>query len=54
MKCCNCPYYEFYSDFNKCDLLYCECYREVNNCKIVNDDGTINEIEYEKAKEYMW
>lgn len=54
MRCSKCPYYECYPDFNKCNLLCWECYREDSNCTLVNDDGAINEIEYEKAKKYMW
>lgn len=54
MKCNKCPYYERSTDYNRCKLLHFEYYREDNNCLVVNDDNSINEEEYEKAKEYMW
>lgn len=54
MKCCMCSYYKCSPDFNECTLLRWECYRESDNCIVVNDDGTLNEVEYERAKEYMW
>ncbi|EDS78109.1 hypothetical protein CBC_0710 [Clostridium botulinum C str. Eklund] len=53
MKCSKCPYYKCCPNSNECELLHFEYYREIDDCKIVNNDGTINEIEYEKLKKYM-
>lgn len=53
MKCCKCSYYKRSLNFNMCDLLNWECYRELNDCNVINDDGSINEVEYKKVIEYM-
>ena len=54
MRCCKCKYY--YSncqDFNTCTLLKWECSREIDDCKVINDDGTINKEEYDDVMQYM-
>ena len=54
MKCNRCPfYYNNYQDFNECKLLHWECSREADNCTIVNDNGTVNQNELDKIKEFL-
>jgi hypothetical protein len=49
MKCYKCPFYRSSSIWNRCDLTESECFREPENCSLVNDDGTVNQEEYNKA-----
>jgi len=49
MKCFNCGLYASGYLSNACSLLEMECFRALDNCAVVNDDGTINAGEFEKA-----
>jgi hypothetical protein len=42
MKCSKCPFYHSEYTFNLCKVTDAECFRQQDNCKLVNDDGTIN------------
>lgn len=43
VKCCDCPQYEIGYMFNHCKLTDNECFETLENCKLVNDDGTVRE-----------
>lgn len=53
MKCVFCSYYRSSPTFNECKLLGWECCSTSDDCTAVNDDGTINEDELEKIREYL-
>ena len=48
MKCFKCKYYEAGSMSNQCTLLKWENQRTTDDCEYVNDDGTVNEKEFNK------
>lgn len=48
MKCYMCPYYVQGMLENECKVTGDYCFHTVDDCDLVNDDGTINE---EKVKE---
>lgn len=49
MRCCNCKYYESGCTYNRCNVIGDEYFHMQNDCKLVNDDNTINENELKKA-----
>lgn len=53
MNCNRCPQYRESPDFNECKLLGWECCRMPDNCKCVNDDGTINQEEFDKEMKHL-
>lgn len=48
-----CSYYRSSPTFNECKLLGWECCSTSDDYTAVNDDGTINEDELEKIREYL-
>lgn len=48
MRCYECKYYKSGLNWNTCMLTGAEYFPPLNNCKLVNDDGSINEKELEK------
>ena len=42
MKCYNCPFYEGGQTWNSCGVIGAEYFSTLDNCTLVNDDGTIN------------
>ena len=53
MKCNECTqYYTNNQDYNECRLLGWECGMERKNCDVVNNDGTINKEELDKAQNF--
>ena len=48
MKCRGCPFYASGFQWNGCKLTESECFYEVEDCTLVNDDGTVNTEELEK------
>jgi hypothetical protein len=49
MKCYNCSFYKVGHQWNYCGLTESECFRTQEDCKFVNDDGSVNNNELEKA-----
>lgn len=42
MKCSYCGHYKTGINYNACDIAEMECFHTLENCTLVNDDGTIN------------
>ena len=42
MRCRNCDYYSSGYMHNSCLLAETECFREMDDCDLVNDDMTVN------------
>jgi hypothetical protein len=53
MKCKKCPWYEEGINYNHCKRFRFEYYKVFENCILVNDDGSDNEEELEKAGEWL-
>lgn len=49
MKCRNCPYYKESYLWNSCGVTGGECFRQIDDCTLVNNDGTINHEELDKC-----
>ena len=50
MKCQQCNYYMETPSYNECVLLYWENCRTLEDCNAVNEDQTVNRINYEALK----
>jgi len=48
MKCSKCPYYSEGCMSNECRLVGWENSRTLEDCRLVNDDGTVNQEELSK------
>jgi hypothetical protein len=48
MKCSKCPYYKGGYMWNGCNITGDECFRMLDDCTLVNDDGTVNQEELDK------
>lgn len=42
MKCYECEYYRTEPTWNACSITMSECFRAIDDCALVNDDGSIN------------
>ena len=42
MKCIDCPHYTGGYMFNRCGVTGDEYYKTVDNCTLVNEDGSLN------------
>lgn len=42
MNCFNCDRYFSSATFNRCAITECECFRPIDNCTLINDDGSVN------------
>jgi hypothetical protein len=42
MKCNKCEYYESNPTWNRYNLTESECFHTVQDCDLVNEDGTVN------------
>lgn len=42
LKCFNCPYYKSAYMYNSCDITGDEYFSQLENCDLVNNDGSIN------------
>lgn len=52
MECYKCHHYESQPLWNCCKLTQSECFRTLDDCDLINDDGSINnEHEYFKAND---
>ena len=42
MRCENCPQYSSEPLWNRCEITGAECFNTINNCDLVNEDGSDN------------
>lgn len=48
MKCANCSFYKSGFQWNCCELTQSECFYKLEDCNLINNDKSINEIEIKK------
>lgn len=48
MRCRKCPYYEEDKNVNECSITHAMYFITLDECNLVNEDGTINEEECKK------